>query len=77
MILRHTCNEYLVLLAKSGMTVGLQNRPCSGFLDLPMELCLQRTTKANDDYRSQNAQLMKNLESKLPLSLKPHLVLDI
>jgi hypothetical protein len=41
------------------------------------ELCLEQTTKANDDYRSQNGQLTKMLESKLILSLKPHLVLDI
>jgi hypothetical protein len=29
------------------------------------ELCLECTTKANDNYKSQNAQLTKKLESKL------------
>jgi chromosome segregation ATPase len=28
------------------------------------ELCLERTTQANDDYKKQNAQLTKKLESK-------------
>jgi uncharacterized protein YktB (UPF0637 family) len=28
------------------------------------ELCLERTTRANDDYKKQNAQLTKKLESK-------------
>jgi hypothetical protein len=28
------------------------------------ELCLERTTRANDDYKEQNAQLTKKLESK-------------
>jgi outer membrane protein TolC len=28
------------------------------------ELCLERTTQANDDYKKQNAQLAKKLESK-------------
>jgi septal ring factor EnvC (AmiA/AmiB activator) len=33
------------------------------------ELCLERTTKANDDYKSQNTRLTKKLESKLPSPL--------
>jgi hypothetical protein len=28
------------------------------------ELCLEHTTQANDDYKKQNAQLTKKLESK-------------
>jgi hypothetical protein len=28
------------------------------------ELCLERTTQANNDYKKQNAQLTKKLESK-------------
>jgi chromosome segregation ATPase len=28
------------------------------------ELCLERTTRANEDYKNQNAQLTKTLESK-------------
>jgi hypothetical protein len=28
------------------------------------ELCLDRTTQANNDYKKQNAQLTKKLESK-------------
>jgi hypothetical protein len=31
----------------------------------------------NDDYRSQNTQLTRKLESKLPLSPKPWFILDI
>jgi hypothetical protein len=34
------------------------------------ELCLERTTKANNDYQKQNVQLTKNLESKFPWSFK-------
>jgi hypothetical protein len=30
------------------------------------ELCLECTTRANDDYREQNAQLTSKLESKFP-----------
>jgi hypothetical protein len=29
-----------------------------------LELCLERTTRANDDYKKKNAQLAKTLESK-------------
>jgi uncharacterized protein YktB (UPF0637 family) len=32
------------------------------------EFCLERTTKANDDYKSQNAQLNGKLESEFPWS---------
>jgi phage-related tail protein len=35
------------------------------------ELSLERTTKANEEYKSQNAQLTKKLESK-PSSPLPH-----
>jgi hypothetical protein len=28
------------------------------------ELCLERTSRANDDYKEQNAQLTRKLESK-------------
>jgi hypothetical protein len=34
------------------------------------ELDLERTTKANDNYTKQNAQLTKKLESKFPWSFK-------
>jgi chromosome segregation ATPase len=34
------------------------------------ELCLEHTTKANDDYQKQNAQLTKKLESKFPWFFK-------
>jgi hypothetical protein len=32
--------------------------------DRARELCLERTTQANDDYKKQIAQLTKNLESR-------------
>jgi cell shape-determining protein MreC len=35
------------------------------------ELCLERTTKGNEDYRSQNARLTKKLGSKFPSLLLP------
>jgi hypothetical protein len=38
---------------------------------------MERITMANDDYKSQNAQLTRKLESKLHWSPKPWLVLDI
>jgi chromosome segregation ATPase len=37
------------------------------------ELSLERVTKANEDYKSQNARLTKMLESKLPLYLSSEL----
>jgi hypothetical protein len=41
------------------------------------EFCPERTTKANNDYRNQNAQLTKKLESKLPLSPRTWFMLHI
>jgi cell shape-determining protein MreC len=35
------------------------------------ELSLEQTTKANEDYKSQNARLTKKLESKLSKPLPP------
>jgi hypothetical protein len=34
------------------------------------ELCLERTTKVNDNYKKQNAQLARKLESKFPWLFK-------
>jgi hypothetical protein len=34
------------------------------------ELCLERTTRANDDYQKQVAQLTKKLESKFLLKFE-------
>jgi hypothetical protein len=40
------------------------------------ELCLECTTRVNDDYKEQNAQLTKKLESKSPSSpLEHHFIL--
>jgi hypothetical protein len=56
----------------------LDNKVLDGLNQLQArELCLECTTKANDDYRSQNTQLTRKLESKLPLSPKPWFMLDI
>jgi predicted nucleic acid-binding Zn-ribbon protein len=43
----------------------LENKVIVGLNEIrAKELYLERTTKANDDYQKQNAQLTKNLESK-------------
>jgi hypothetical protein len=34
------------------------------------ELCLERTTIANDDYKKQNARLTRKLENKSPWSFR-------
>jgi hypothetical protein len=41
------------------------------------ELCLECTTKVNNDFRSQNAQLTSKLESKLPWPSNPWFVLNV
>jgi hypothetical protein len=48
----------------------LDNNVLDGLIKLrAKELNLERTTKANEDYKSQNARLTKELESKLPSPL--------
>jgi hypothetical protein len=43
----------------------LENKVVDGLNEVrAWELCLERTTRANDDYKKQNAQLTKKLESK-------------
>jgi uncharacterized coiled-coil protein SlyX len=47
----------------------LDNKVMDGLTELrARELCLERTAKTNDDFRSPNAKLAKKLESKLPWS---------
>jgi hypothetical protein len=56
----------------------LDNKVIDGLNELQTrELCLERTTKANDDYKSQNTQLTRKIESNLPLSPKLWFMLDI
>jgi chromosome segregation ATPase len=48
----------------------LDNKVLDGLTELhAKELGLERTTKANEDYKSQNERLIKKLESKLPSTL--------
>jgi chromosome segregation ATPase len=43
----------------------LQNRVVDGLNEVrAQELCLEHTTRANNDYKEQNAQLTRKLESK-------------
>jgi phage-related tail protein len=43
----------------------LENKVVDGLNEIrARELCLERTTRANDDYKEQNAQLTRKLESK-------------
>jgi hypothetical protein len=54
-----------------GKVKCLDNKVIDGLNELqPKELDLDRTTKENDDYKSQNAQLTRKLESKFPWSSK-------
>jgi hypothetical protein len=49
----------------------LENKVVDGLNEVrARELCLERTTKANDNYQKQNAKLTKKLESKFPWSFK-------
>jgi uncharacterized protein YktB (UPF0637 family) len=49
----------------------LENKVVDGLNEVrARELYLERTTKANDDYKDQNAQLTRELESKFPWLLK-------
>jgi hypothetical protein len=49
----------------------LENKVFDGLNEVQArELCLELTTKANDDYKSQNTQLTQKLESKFPWSPK-------
>jgi hypothetical protein len=44
----------------------LEEKVLDGLIELcAKELSLERTSKANEDYKSQNARLTKKLESKL------------
>jgi hypothetical protein len=45
----------------------LENKVVDGLNEVKArELCLERTTQANDDYKKQNAQLTRKQESKSP-----------
>jgi hypothetical protein len=56
----------------------LDNKVLDGVTELQArDLYLEWTTKANDDYMSQNVRLTKKLESKLLLSPKHWLMLDL
>jgi hypothetical protein len=47
------------------MVKHLENKVVDGLNEIRThELCLERTTRVNDDYKKQNAQLTKKLESK-------------
>jgi chromosome segregation ATPase len=47
----------------------LDNKVLNGLTELrTKELNLERTTKVNEDYKSQNSRLIKKLESKSPIS---------
>jgi hypothetical protein len=49
----------------------LENKVIDGLNEIrAKELYLERTTKANDNYQKQNAQLTQNLESKFLWSFK-------
>jgi hypothetical protein len=48
----------------------LENKVVDGLNEVrARELCLDCTTRVNDDYKEQNAQLTTKLESKFPSSL--------
>jgi flagellar hook-length control protein FliK len=64
--LKKTADKFTVQVPK------LEQKVMYGLTELhAKELSLERTTKANKDYKIQNAQLTKKLESKL-LSPLPH-----
>jgi t-SNARE complex subunit (syntaxin) len=47
----------------------LENKAVDGLNEVrARELCLEHTTRANDDYKKQNTQLTRKLESKFPWS---------
>jgi chromosome segregation ATPase len=47
----------------------LENKVVDGLNEVrDRELCLERTTQVNDDYKKQNAQMTRKLESKFPRS---------
>jgi chromosome segregation ATPase len=49
----------------------LDNKVIDGLNEIrAKELNLEHTTKANDDYKKQNSQLTRKLESKFPWSFK-------
>jgi predicted nucleic acid-binding Zn-ribbon protein len=49
----------------------LENKLVDGLNEVrTSELCLEWTTRANDDYKKQNTQLTRKLESKFPSSFK-------
>jgi archaellum component FlaC len=48
----------------------LENKVVDGLNEVrARELCLEHTTRVNDDYKDQNGQLTSKLESKFPWSL--------
>jgi hypothetical protein len=50
----------------------LEQKVLDGLIELyAKELSLERTTKANEDYKNQNARLTKKLESKMSSPLPP------
>jgi hypothetical protein len=50
----------------------LEQKVLDGLTELyAKELSLERTTKANEDYKNQNARLTKKLESKMSSPLPP------
>jgi chromosome segregation ATPase len=54
----------------------LENKVVDGLNEVrARELCLERTTQVNDDYKKQNAQLTRKLESKSPWSFLKHYVI--
>jgi hypothetical protein len=53
------------LLTLKNQVKQLENKVVVGLNEIrARELCLKRTTRANGDYKKQNAQLTKNVESK-------------
>jgi hypothetical protein len=58
----------------------LDNKVLDGLTEIyAKELSLEQTTKVNEDYKSQNAQLTKKKKSKLlpPLPPRPCILLNI
>jgi hypothetical protein len=54
----------------------LENKVVDGLNEVrARELCLERTTWVNDDYKKQNTQLTRKLESKFPWSFLDHFII--
>jgi predicted nucleic acid-binding Zn-ribbon protein len=71
--LARACADLKKMIDKfTAQVTELEQKVLDGLTELhAKELSLERTTKANEDYKSQNARLTKKLESKLssPLPL--------